>query len=168
MPPITIIRICCPCHHPKLTTMESILECRDTKATIVDGRVLVLPVAHHGSLLHHHDIARHIPQMVQNHFCAQCCLAICQGLCGNVCRKVTTKKEFTSYKTMPQLMYAIIVIVLISCIAFHVSLRPPVYSRWSMLIVLTVSTFLLHLCLLFPTIVQNIVAFALLPIFYSF
>ena len=74
------------------------------------------------------------------------------------------QKQEVSYKTMPQSTHAAILLLLLSGVAFHVALWP-VYGAQSMLVVLAVSTFLLNFCLLFPTIVQNIVAFVVLTFF---
>jgi uncharacterized membrane protein len=74
------------------------------------------------------------------------------------------QQQEVNYKTMPQSTHAAIALILFSGIAFHVALWP-VYGVRSMLIMLAVSIFLLHFCLLFPTIVQNIAAFAVLTFF---
>jgi hypothetical protein len=74
------------------------------------------------------------------------------------------QKKQVSYKTMPQSTHAAILLICLSGVAFHVALWP-VYEAQSMLVMLAVSTFLLNVCLLFPTIVQNIVAFVVLAFF---
>lgn len=74
------------------------------------------------------------------------------------------QKKEVNYQTMPQSTHAAIVLILISGIAFHIALWP-VYGSQAMVIMLAVSICLLNFCLLFPTTVQNIVAFALLTFF---
>jgi uncharacterized membrane protein len=74
------------------------------------------------------------------------------------------QQKEVNYKTMPQSTHTAIALICISGIAFHVALWP-VYGIRAMLIMLAVSIFLLHFCLLFPTIVQNLAAFAVLTFF---
>lgn len=74
------------------------------------------------------------------------------------------QKREISYKSIPQITHAAIVLILLSGIAFHVSLWP-VYGFQSMFVMFLVGAFLLNFCLLFPTIIQNIVGFALLTFF---
>lgn len=73
------------------------------------------------------------------------------------------KKEI-SYKTIPQITHAAIALLLLSGSAFHIALWPQ-YGANSMFLMFLVGTFLLNFCLLFPTIVQNLVGFALLTFF---
>jgi hypothetical protein len=74
------------------------------------------------------------------------------------------QQQQVSYQTMPQSTHAAIALILISGLAFHVALWP-VYGIRSMLVMLAISSFLLNFCLLFPTMVQNIAAFAVLTFF---
>ena len=74
------------------------------------------------------------------------------------------KKQEVSYKTIPHLTHAAIILILLSGITFHIALWPA-YGGQSMFIMFLVGAFLLNFCLLFPTIIQNIVAFALLTFF---
>lgn len=73
------------------------------------------------------------------------------------------KKEIT-YKTIPQITHAAIALLFLSGFAFHIALWP-VYGGQSMFLMFLVGTFLLNFCLLFPTIIQNLVGFALLTFF---
>ncbi len=73
------------------------------------------------------------------------------------------KKEIT-YKSIPQITHAAIALLLLSGFAFHIALWP-VYGGESMFVMFLVGTFLLNFCLLFPTIIQNLVGFALLTFF---
>jgi len=74
------------------------------------------------------------------------------------------QKKEVSYKAIPRLTHAAIFLIFLSGIAFHVALWP-VYGGQSMFVMFLVGAFLLNFCLMFPTIVQNIVAFALLTFF---
>jgi uncharacterized membrane protein len=74
------------------------------------------------------------------------------------------QQKEVNYQTMPQSTHVAMALIFLSGIAFHVALWP-VYGVRSMLIMLAVSIFLLHFCLLFPTIVQNIAAFTVLAFF---
>ena len=73
-------------------------------------------------------------------------------------------KQEVSYKSIPQITHVAIVLLLLSGIAFHVALWP-VYGGQSMFVMFLVGAFLLNFCLLFPTVIQNIVGFALLTFF---
>ena len=73
-------------------------------------------------------------------------------------------KREVSYKAIPQLTHAAILLICLSGIAFHIALWP-VYGGQSMFVMFLVGTFLLNFCVMFPTIVQNIVAFALFTFF---
>ncbi|KAG7355899.1 hypothetical protein IV203_000585 [Nitzschia inconspicua] len=74
------------------------------------------------------------------------------------------QRKQVNYQTMPQSTHTAIALIVLSGMAFHVALWP-VYGIRSMLIMLAVSIFLLNFCLLFPTSVQNIAAFAVLTFF---
>ena len=74
------------------------------------------------------------------------------------------QKKEVNYKTMPQSTHAAILLICLSGMAFHVALWP-VYGAQSMLVMLAVSAFLLNFCLMFPTMVQNIVALVVLTFF---
>jgi uncharacterized membrane protein len=74
------------------------------------------------------------------------------------------KKQQVNYKNFPQSTHSVILLILLSSVAFHAALWP-VYGGKSMFIMLLVGTFLLNFCLLFPTYVQNLTAFALLTFF---
>jgi len=74
------------------------------------------------------------------------------------------KKREVSYKALPRLTHAAIVFIFLSGIAFHISLWP-VYGAQSMFIMFLVGAFLLNFCLMFPTIIQNVVAIVLLTFF---
>jgi len=74
------------------------------------------------------------------------------------------QKQEVSYKALPQLTHAAILLILLSGIAFHVSLWP-VYGSQSMVIMFLVGAFLLNFCLMFPTVVQNLVALVVLTFF---
>lgn len=74
------------------------------------------------------------------------------------------QKKQVSYKTMPQSTHAAILLIILSGVAFHMALWPA-YGGQSMMVMFAVSVFLLNFCLMFPTIVQNIAAFAVLTFF---
>ena len=74
------------------------------------------------------------------------------------------QKKEVSYKNLPQPTHAAIVLIFLSGISFHISLWP-VYGAESMFVMFLVGTFLINFCLMFPTIIQNIVAFAVLTFF---
>ena len=74
------------------------------------------------------------------------------------------QKKEVSYKALPQATHAAIILICLSGIAFQISLWP-VYGGSSMFIMFLVGTFLINFCLMFPTIVQNIIAFGLLAFF---
>jgi len=74
------------------------------------------------------------------------------------------QKKKISYKTIPQITHAAIALLLLAGIAFHAALWP-VYGAESMFVMFLVGAFVLNFCLLFPTIVQNLVGFALLTFF---
>ena len=74
------------------------------------------------------------------------------------------QKKAVNYQTMKQETHVSIFLLLVSGIAFQIALWP-VYGGNSMFIMFIVSVFLLNFCLMFPTIVQNIVAFAILTFF---
>ena len=73
-------------------------------------------------------------------------------------------KQEVSYKALPQLTHAAILLICLSGMSFHIALWP-VYGAQSMFVMFLVGAFLLNFCLMFPTIVQNIVAFALFTFF---
>jgi hypothetical protein len=73
-------------------------------------------------------------------------------------------KQKISYKEFPQSTHAVMALILASSVAFHLSLWP-VFGSASMLIMFLVGMFILNFCLLMPTYVQNLVAFALLTFF---
>jgi hypothetical protein len=56
------------------------------------------------------------------------------------------------------------VLILLSGIAFHAALWPE-FGGNSMFIMFLVGAFLFNFCLMFPTIVQNLVAFVVLTFF---
>mmetsp|Transcript_2601 Transcript_2601/g.4199 ORF Transcript_2601/g.4199 Transcript_2601/m.4199 type:complete len:173 (-) Transcript_2601:85-603(-) len=74
------------------------------------------------------------------------------------------QKKEVSYKTMPQSTHAAILLLCLSGLSFHLALWP-VYGGKAMFIMFAVGIFLMNFCLMFPTIVQNIVAFAVLTFF---
>jgi hypothetical protein len=74
------------------------------------------------------------------------------------------QKKKVSYETIPQLTHAIMVLILLASISFHVALWP-VYHSKSMLIMFLLGCFLFNFCLLMPTTVQNLVAIVLLTLF---
>eukprot|EP00536_Pseudo-nitzschia_multiseries_P001120 jgi/Psemu1/180302/e_gw1.14.304.1 len=74
------------------------------------------------------------------------------------------RKQEVSYKALPQLTHAAILLIFLSGIAFHIAIWP-VYGAKSMFIMFLVGAFLLNFCLMFPTIVQNIVAMVVLTFF---
>jgi hypothetical protein len=73
-------------------------------------------------------------------------------------------KQKVNYKNFPQSTHSVILLILLSSGAYHAALWP-VYGSKSMLIMFLVGCFLLNFCLLFPTSVQNLTAFALLTFF---
>mmetsp|Transcript_3166 Transcript_3166/g.7507 ORF Transcript_3166/g.7507 Transcript_3166/m.7507 type:complete len:173 (-) Transcript_3166:276-794(-) len=73
------------------------------------------------------------------------------------------KKEIT-YKSIPQITHAAILLIFLSSIAFEIALWP-VYGFNSMFVMFLVGAFLLNFCLMFPTIIQNLVGFAALTFF---
>lgn len=74
------------------------------------------------------------------------------------------QKQEVSYKALPDLTHAAILLIFLSGIAFHIALWP-VYGGQSMFVMFLVGAFLLNFCLMFPTIVQNLVAFAMMTFF---
>ena len=74
------------------------------------------------------------------------------------------QKKEVSYKSIPQITHAAILLIFVSGIAFHVALWP-VYGANSMFVMFLVGAFLLNFCLMFPTIVQNVVGLGLLTFF---
>jgi hypothetical protein len=74
------------------------------------------------------------------------------------------QKKEVSYQTMKQETHLAIILICLSGIAFQISLWP-VYGGNAMFIMLMVSVFLFNFCLMFPTIVQNIVAVVVLTFF---
>lgn len=74
------------------------------------------------------------------------------------------QKKEVSYETVPQLTHAAIGLILLSGIAFHVALWPEFGSN-SIFIMFLVASFQVNFCLMFPTIVQNLAAFAVLTFF---
>ena len=74
------------------------------------------------------------------------------------------QKKQISYKTFPQTTHTVLVLLIASSIAFHKALWP-VYHSASLLIMFLLGVFLLNFCLLFPTYIQNIAAFAILTFF---
>jgi uncharacterized membrane protein len=73
-------------------------------------------------------------------------------------------KQEVSYKKFPQSTHAVMVLMLICSVSFHVALWPA-YGSTSMLIMFLLAMFLLNFCLLMPTYVQNLVGFAVLTFF---
>jgi hypothetical protein len=71
-----------------------------------------------------------------------------------------------SYKTMPQSTHASIVLLLVAGIAFQVALWP-VYGGGKSIIIMffLVPAFLINFCLMFPTVVQNMIALVVLTFF---
>mmetsp|Transcript_47648 Transcript_47648/g.134251 ORF Transcript_47648/g.134251 Transcript_47648/m.134251 type:complete len:175 (+) Transcript_47648:92-616(+) len=74
------------------------------------------------------------------------------------------QKQKISYKEFPQSTHTVMALILLSSIAFHLALWP-VFRSASMLVMFLVGMFILNFCLLVPTYVQNLVAFALLTFF---
>ena len=74
------------------------------------------------------------------------------------------QKKEVSYKTMPQSTHAAIILICLSGLAFHIALWPA-YGGESMFVMFLVGTFLLNFCLMFPTIIQNMVAVVALTFF---
>ena len=74
------------------------------------------------------------------------------------------QKQKISYQTFPQTTHAVMVLILLSSLAFHLALWP-VFGSTSMLIMFLIGMFILNFCLLMPTSVQNLVAFVLLTFF---
>lgn len=74
------------------------------------------------------------------------------------------QKQNISYKTFPQTTHTVMVLILLSSIAFHLALWP-VFGSTSMLIMFLIGMFIVNFCLLMPTSVQNLVAFVLLTFF---
>lgn len=74
------------------------------------------------------------------------------------------QKREVSYEALPQLTHAAILLIFLSGISFHIAIWP-VYGGKTMFVMFLVGAFLLNFCLMFPTIVQNIVAIVLLTFF---
>ena len=74
------------------------------------------------------------------------------------------QKEEVSYKNVPQCTHAVMLLIVISSVAFHISLWP-VYHSKSMLLMFLVGCFIFNFCLLIPTYIQNIVGFITLTFF---
>ena len=75
------------------------------------------------------------------------------------------QKKEVSYQTMKQETHAAIILICLSGIAFQISLWPVYGFGNSMFVMFMVSVFLFNFCLMFPTIVQNIVAVVVLTFF---
>jgi hypothetical protein len=73
-------------------------------------------------------------------------------------------KQKVNYKNFPQSTHSVILLILVSSVAYHAALWPE-YGGKAMIIMFLVGCFLLNFCLLFPTYVQNFTAFALLTFF---
>ena len=73
-------------------------------------------------------------------------------------------KQRICYKEFPHSTHTVMVLIVVSSIAFHLALWP-VFGAASMVILFLVGMFILNFCLLMPTSVQNLVAFALLTFF---
>ncbi|CAJ1943172.1 unnamed protein product [Cylindrotheca closterium] len=74
------------------------------------------------------------------------------------------KNQKVSYASFPRSTHAAIMLILLSSLAYHIALWPA-YGAKTMLIMFLFAMFLLHFCLLFPTYVQNLVAFIVLGFF---
>eukprot|EP00934_Nitzschia_sp_Nitz4_P001009 Nitzschia sp. Nitz4//scaffold38_size140716//125668//126265//NITZ4_003172-RA/size140716-augustus-gene-0.140-mRNA-1//-1//CDS//3329550153//1009//frame0 len=74
------------------------------------------------------------------------------------------KKQKVNYKNFRTSTHAIIGLILLSSVAFHVALWPAFGSK-TFVIMSLVGMFLLNFCLLLPTYVQNIAAFGVLAFF---
>jgi len=74
------------------------------------------------------------------------------------------QKKEVSYKTVPQSTHAAIGLIVFSGISFNIALWP-VYGGNSMFVMFLVGTFLINFCLMFPTIIQNLIAFSVLTFF---
>ena len=74
------------------------------------------------------------------------------------------KKQKVSYASFPRSTHVAILLILLSSLAYHIALWPA-YGAKTMLIMFLFAMFLLHFCLLFPTYVQNLVAFIVLGFF---
>mmetsp|Transcript_9736 Transcript_9736/g.29014 ORF Transcript_9736/g.29014 Transcript_9736/m.29014 type:complete len:173 (-) Transcript_9736:403-921(-) len=130
-------------------------------------RTLCIGVSLH--LLHHMDAYHtimHSPEVSHEWFkvglAASIALFSIKGYVEMYTGKL--KKQEVSYKTVPQLTHAAIFFIFLSGIAFHIALWP-VYGAKSMFIMFLVGAVLLNFCLMFPTMVQNIVAIVLFTFF---
>lgn len=74
------------------------------------------------------------------------------------------KHQKVNYKNFRQSTHTVMLLILLSSIAFNIALWP-VYGGNSMFIMFLVGCVILNFCLLFPTYVQNLTAFAILAFF---
>ena len=74
------------------------------------------------------------------------------------------QKQKISYKTFPQTTHTVLVLIILSSIAFNVALWPA-FGSGAMVVMSLVGIFILNFCMLMPTYVQNLVAFVLLAFF---
>jgi len=74
------------------------------------------------------------------------------------------KKQTVEYKNFRNSTHAVMILILISSIAFNVALWPK-YGSTSLLIMTLVGVGLVNFCMLMPTEVQNLAAFVLFTFF---
>lgn len=74
------------------------------------------------------------------------------------------QKREVNYKALPQSTHAAIGLIMFSGFSFHVALWGE-YGGNTMFVMFLVGAFLINFCLMFPTIVQNIVAFGVITFF---
>jgi len=74
------------------------------------------------------------------------------------------KKEKVNYDNFRQSTHSAMFLILLSSLAYNKALWP-VYHGKSMFIMTLVGCFVLNFCLLFPTYIQNLTAFAVLTFF---
>jgi hypothetical protein len=70
-----------------------------------------------------------------------------------------------SYRTMPRSTHASIGLLLLAGSCFQVALWPAYGVGKSIVIIVLLVTFLINFCLMFPTVVQNMIAIVLLTFF---
>jgi len=73
-------------------------------------------------------------------------------------------RQKVNYQNFPQSTHATMILLLISSVAFHLALWPA-YGAKTLLVMFLFATFLLNVCMIMPTYVQNLVAFAVLTFF---
>ena len=74
------------------------------------------------------------------------------------------KREKVNYQNFKQSTHLVMILILFASFAFNAALWP-VYAGKSIFIMTLVGIFILNFCLLLPTYIQNLAAFALMTFF---